>query len=1381
MSTKPPTYWQQGVFAVLLAAGVVAFNFWTVLSVTPRAVTLWGGDQGDYSNLVMHSLLKGHLYVDITPPPALVHAENPYDPAKRPPGIAIADASLYKGHYYMYFGVAPVVTLFLPWRLVTGHDLPTPYAALILVNGAFLAAAALWWMLRRRYFPDSGILALAIGILVIGLASMTYAVLRRTSIWEPPVAAGYLFATWALLALYLGVHRARRLTWFALASACLGLAVGSRPTYAVATSALAVPLLLDWWRGRREGRLKIWPDAPWWRQALALGGPFALIFAALLAYNYARFDNPFEFGMRYQLTGTYEMMVRHFSAAYLPFNATVYFLSPAQWSRYFPFVEPIHLPAAPAGYYTSEYVYGVLTNLPFAWLALLAPLALRGRGPGERWTLLATLGSIAVLFATLALLLCCFVTSTARYMVDFVPALMFLACVGLLAVERLAARRVTRGLMLAAATLLAAASVFVGAMLNFQLQDLLRQLNRPLFTALGHAFDQPAWLVERRTGTQFGPVEMTLRFPQGQTGRYEPLVVTGWEFASDHLFVDYVDRDKVRFGFTHAGQPIRWSDVCTIDYRAEHRLWVGMGSLLPPREHPFFDGWSPQEYSAVGQWLHVVLDDRVVLDGPQIFSPASPGSQRFGTDPAKSFGDRFTGRILRLTRGPVVPPAFPSAPGAPVQLTIAIPTDAAQRQLPIVTSGSWGRGDALIMRATRPGVIRFYYDHWGDDLLDSGDVSIGGTDVHHLIVSFPALWSAGSGPASPLASKLYLALDGRVLATQDVPGFLAKPGTAAFGHNGIESPLCEAEYPWPIREVRPVPAAALPRAGSDPVPRWQAPAPGNGVQREPLDLRQKPVSEAARAATSLRRFCAAAYVWGILMIWILGRMAGVAWSAFFARLARAVTRPLRRPARWAWHHRIPVSLALAAAALGIVGWERHVAYLRAIGPVRIRLMLPMDRWSRQQPLLCTGRTGAGAMVFVKYADRTHIQIGGDIWGTFYLSDPIAADYSEPQEIVVNASGLYPLDHPGATALTSATLRRLRNEFFVAVGGRTVLFEPRSAYESSVADVRVGENRIASSFTQPRFAGRIVSVDRLPAVREFRVERGQGVRVRFKLNPQAGPPIQPLLSLGVDGRLGVCTVQTVSASAVRLRYRAPDGTVAESGRFANDADTVHELEVVPGFVDTASPRAAAWMSLDGVRVAAPSGFTPYATCPVTVGLDWGARPGIDQFFSGPELTAHRFTAVAPGPAPVRPGVLRLVVLFPGDQTGGDPLVVSGAPHAGDFLFVEYLAGDRLCFGWDHWGLGGRTSDAIPFDPRVPHRLDIETASLVPSASGQATAGPVRVQFDGATVLDGVSSVYPHTAQQIFIGSNPIGGTTAGDRFRGQILLREGPGRDAPGDP
>jgi hypothetical protein len=1370
MPSKSAADWQQGVFAVLLAVAVVAFNVWTVRSVTPSEVRLFGGEQGDYSNLVMRSLLEGHTYVDVKPSPGLVKADNPYDPAKRPPGVALADASYYKGRYYIYFGVAPVVTLFLPWRLLTGHDLPAPYAALILVNGAFVASAGLFWMVRRRYFPDSGVLALSIGILVIGLGSMTHSVLRRTSLWEPPVAAGYLFAMLTLVCLYSGLHRRHRNRWFACASALLGLAVGSRPTYLVAIVALAVPLVGEWRRARKAGRMDLMPGRSWWGHAAALALPLGVILTALLGYNYARFENPFEFGMHYQLTGAYEATVRHFSAAYAQFNAYVYYLAPAQWSRYFPFVEPIRVPPAPKGYQTCEYVYGILTNLPISWAALLAPLALMRRRPDESGPLGEFLGSLAALYLSVGFTLLFFVTSTARYMVDFVPALMLLACIGLLSAERLASAGWARSLVAAAAASAGLFSVFVCAMLSFQLQGLLRQLNPQLFRTLAHAFDQPAWQVEKRAGEQFGPLELTLRFPEGQTGRLEPLVTTGWEFLSDYLIVNYIDSRSLRIGFSHAGEPLFWSQPLALDYGAEHKLRVEMGSLSPPRGHPGFDGLDDLQFGSVSRWLHVELDGKVALDCPQDFYDSSPGALRIGLEPTLTYGGKFTGRIERVARGHFDVAASPSGPCGPVELTIAIPPNAVGRQVPLITTGFAGRGDALLMRTIRPGVVQFYYDHWGDNVLAGGEVAVTGRGAHELVVSMPSLWRARDKPGSPLAKLLYIALDGRLLAMQEVAAYPATRASVFLGRNRIGSSLCEAEYPWAIRNVLPNIPLDLSGLSGAAVTHWKPPADEASVQREGPAAGEEAGTAALLAHGPRAALQVMAAAWIALAIWIGGRLAGLRWGPFLGRLVLTATRPLAIPATWIWRHKVSSSLAVIAAASGLIGWRQRAAYLQSFGPLHLRLMLPIGYWTRQQPILSTGKTGAGTMVFVTYTDQGHVQVGADIWGALYLSDQIAVNYSEPQDIVISASGLYPLDHPGAKALDPELLKSLRDDFFVAVGERTVLSQSRLAYESRVSDLRIGENRIESSFSQPKFAGRILGVRRLPRVREMRMLAGDSVHLRFRMDP-AGMTDQPLLSLGANGSLGLIFAHPEYGPFLRVCLRSADGTVSRSALIPDPPNATHDVDVEPGYVDAAMPRAGARVTLDGIRVWSPDNLAAYSSCTGVLGLDAEAKQGVGQFFSGPEIGGELVSSRTQPRAASPTSGLTLVVMFQTGLAGSDPIVVSGATGAGDFVYVKYLAGNRLQFGCDHWGTGGVVGVPVAIDPQRLHRLEIETGSLRPSADNHEAAGPVRIKLDGDVVLDGSSPIHPHSRAQIFIGANPIGGSTSGPLFRGQILYSE----------
>jgi tetratricopeptide (TPR) repeat protein len=130
-----------------------------------------------------------------------------------------------------------------------------------------------------------------------------------------------------------------------------------------------------------------------------------------------------------------------FSLRYLWFNFRVYFLEPARWSGRFPFVHEIAVPPLPAGYYGVPLSFGILTNIPLVWLALAVPLAWRRRSSQEasilRWFIVA----VALLFGICALTTGLFCYADIRYAVDFLPALLLLAVVGILGLERVLADR----------------------------------------------------------------------------------------------------------------------------------------------------------------------------------------------------------------------------------------------------------------------------------------------------------------------------------------------------------------------------------------------------------------------------------------------------------------------------------------------------------------------------------------------------------------------------------------------------------------------------------------------------------------------------------------------------------------------------------------------------------------------------------------------------------------------------------------------------------------------------------------------------------------------------------------------------------------------------
>jgi hypothetical protein len=161
-----------------------------------------------------------------------------------------------------------------------------------------------------------------------------------------------------------------------------------------------------------------------------------------MIYNFLRFDNPFEFGWRYQLSSIRQDTGHLFHPRSLWFNFRIYFLEPARWSSRFPFVHDIRLPALPAGHVGGlGHPFGVLTNIPLVWLALAVPLGWRGRSVEVRSALCGLLAAVTALFGVVALTISLLVFAQDRYEMEFLPALVLLAVIGLLSVERALADR----------------------------------------------------------------------------------------------------------------------------------------------------------------------------------------------------------------------------------------------------------------------------------------------------------------------------------------------------------------------------------------------------------------------------------------------------------------------------------------------------------------------------------------------------------------------------------------------------------------------------------------------------------------------------------------------------------------------------------------------------------------------------------------------------------------------------------------------------------------------------------------------------------------------------------------------------------------------------
>lgn len=392
-------------------------------------------------NLLVEGLQDGHLSLHKEAPPAFQQLADPYDPSAnasfRAMPSGMHDLSYFRGRLYLYFGITPALLLFWPWTALTGHFLFHRSAVAIFCAVGFLVSVALLRAMRRRYFADISIAVVVAGALALGLTAGAPILLQRAEVWEVPISCGYALTMLALAAIWRALHDpGKQIWWLGAASLAMGLAVGARPSLLFATMILAVPLALAWKPVPQTG-----PRRPSWGLLAVAILPLVLCGLGLMLYNGLRFESPFDFGQRYQLAADRQDIARHFSPHYLWFNFCVYFLEPVRWSRHLPFVGGIAAPELPPGHASLEDPFGVLTNLPVLWFALAAPLAWRGRPEAERFVLRGFVVAVALLGGICALVLCLFYGNCSRYEMEFLPALVLLAVIGILGVERSLASR----------------------------------------------------------------------------------------------------------------------------------------------------------------------------------------------------------------------------------------------------------------------------------------------------------------------------------------------------------------------------------------------------------------------------------------------------------------------------------------------------------------------------------------------------------------------------------------------------------------------------------------------------------------------------------------------------------------------------------------------------------------------------------------------------------------------------------------------------------------------------------------------------------------------------------------------------------------------------
>lgn len=357
-----------------------------------------GGDNAQQYAELAKSMANGKLYLEEEPPNWLQNMEDPYDRGARDQAVKetgenyLWDVAYYEGHYYVYFGVVPVLVFYLPFYLLTGANFPTAIGVIIGMAAFVAGVSALLDRFARYHFKRVSVgVYLLLQIALVTCCGVLY-LLKFPTFYSLPIMLALAFSVWGLYFWMVGRSSARPEGWYFAGSLCMALVVGCRPQI-VMLSFLAFPLF--WRLFITEGHIKTAAGA---RQFACLIAPYVLVLAFIMWYNKARFGSPLDFGANYNLTVN-DMTKRGMAVGRIAPALFAYFFQSPSTNGVFPYLQAVPFDTTYLGQTVKEPTFGgIFACFPILWILLFAGRILKMRTAQRKTRTVA--GVIGVLIAS---------------------------------------------------------------------------------------------------------------------------------------------------------------------------------------------------------------------------------------------------------------------------------------------------------------------------------------------------------------------------------------------------------------------------------------------------------------------------------------------------------------------------------------------------------------------------------------------------------------------------------------------------------------------------------------------------------------------------------------------------------------------------------------------------------------------------------------------------------------------------------------------------------------------------------------------------------------------------------------------------------------------
>lgn len=411
---------QLSVSVFLIAAALACILIFSKISSEDGLLAVFCKTSGDQvTKELVDAFEAGSVSLLFAPDEELMELSNPYDRGLRDRSDVQVkwDHVLFNGKYYSYYGIAPVLLLFMPFHLLTGYYFSATIAVLL------FSIAGLWFLIRlygtvmKRWFMTLPMGLVFGGEIVMVCACGIWYALSRPMFYEIAVSCAFMFLTMGVFFLLssnlLGDGQISHVR-LAASSTFFALSVLSRPTMAV-YCICACLFYLSGFKKRRSREPK--GAVRYWLCAML---PMVLLGLVQMIYNYARFGSIFDFGIGYSLTINDFTHVQYHTI-YVLILVYNYLLAPVKLTAGYPFISSDFSKLDVNGYIFKD--VGNTPGLLFLALPVAAYL-LAGRAlkklPREKRTGALTLVGLSCVIMPLVTIFAAWSSGYAvRYFADF--------------------------------------------------------------------------------------------------------------------------------------------------------------------------------------------------------------------------------------------------------------------------------------------------------------------------------------------------------------------------------------------------------------------------------------------------------------------------------------------------------------------------------------------------------------------------------------------------------------------------------------------------------------------------------------------------------------------------------------------------------------------------------------------------------------------------------------------------------------------------------------------------------------------------------------------------------------------------------------------------